>query len=307
MRRGPVRDPASVNRGGAPVARAQATLAVDSIGYLVPADDFAGVVHSVFARAVNFACEDNLFTLVGRDAGDGPTTLLLRGGAPPDLRACFEPGAAFACRARMLFSPRAVVSLCSATTWRPAAERTRLSLSRVAANLTVAADRLAQRRTAQPSIIDGLAAPSVAALSQATLSLDLDAASAAAVRLIGWGEGLTPAGDDFLVGYLAGLDAYTDQPARTRFRDALVETIVRRAHLTTDLAAHLLRLSAMHYFTAVLLGARDALLSEERASALEAALADAFAVGATSGLDAASGLIAALRAWSPTMTEAALA
>jgi hypothetical protein len=51
----------------------------------------------------------------------------------------------------------------------------------------------------------GLAAPALAALAAATARSDGDGCLAAACRLLGLGPGLTPAGDDGLVGWLAGL------------------------------------------------------------------------------------------------------
>jgi hypothetical protein len=50
-----------------------------------------------------------------------------------------------------------------------------------------------------------LAAPALAALAAATAGADAAACLAAARRLLGLGPGLTPAGDDGLVGWLAGL------------------------------------------------------------------------------------------------------
>jgi hypothetical protein len=50
-----------------------------------------------------------------------------------------------------------------------------------------------------------LAAPALAALAAATARADGDGCLAAARRLLGLGPGLTPAGDDGLVGWLAGL------------------------------------------------------------------------------------------------------
>ena len=60
-------------------------LSVERIGYLVPAADFDGDVHSVFARACNIACGELLLTLVVPGLGDGPTTLRLGQDAPADL------------------------------------------------------------------------------------------------------------------------------------------------------------------------------------------------------------------------------
>jgi hypothetical protein len=59
--------------------------------------------------------------------------------------------------------------------------------------------------TAPPDPLVRLAGPLLAALHAATAGRDAGRAGAAAAALLGLGPGLTPAGDDCLVGWLAGL------------------------------------------------------------------------------------------------------
>jgi hypothetical protein len=59
--------------------------------------------------------------------------------------------------------------------------------------------------TPPPGPLARIAAPGLAALARATRGRDAEAALTAARALIGLGPGLTPAGDDCLVGWLAGL------------------------------------------------------------------------------------------------------
>ena len=68
---------------------------------------------------------------------------------------------------------------------------------------------------------------------------------------------------------------------------------------TTPIAAHYLRLAAGGHYTEPLLRLRRALLCEDNADVVDAALRSALAVGATSGADTVSGLSAGLRAWLP--------
>jgi hypothetical protein len=77
-----------------------------------------------------------------------------------------------------------------------------------------------------------------AALADACRALDRERATRHAERLIGWGEGLTPAGDDFLVGLIAGLDALASgDPRRRSFLEAVAATLVRDASRTTPIAS----------------------------------------------------------------------
>jgi Protein of unknown function (DUF2877) len=60
--------------------------------------------------------------------------------------------------------------------------------------------------------------PAIDALVQATIAGDFDAASSTALRLIGLGPGLTPSGDDFLIGFCAALRA-TEHPLHSHLAE----------------------------------------------------------------------------------------
>jgi hypothetical protein len=280
-------------------------LAVAALGYQVPQADFTGRVHSVFAQACNLESGDTLFTLVAPHAGNGPTTLRLAVGTPHDLRDLFDVGELFHCRQRRLRTGQTELRLQHASVWRPAVASSPLSPAQIDGRLHSAAVLLARRHGAQSSVIGREAATLVAALGQACRALDIDLAVHLAEALIGWGEGLTPAGDDFLVGLLAGLDAFAQADERRHaFRAALVAAIARGLPRTTPIAAHYLRLAAGGHFTEPLLDARDGLLCEPRQAWVDAALGRVLAVGATSGADTVGGLLAGLCAWLP-LTRAA--
>ena len=119
---------------------------------------------------------------------------------------------------------------------------------------------------------------------------DLASILSEAVELIGLGPGLTPSGDDYLVGLLAGLDA-----AGHRSRPALATAIAHAApSLTTRIGAASLAHAARGAYierlhdvlTEIVAGADDARLA--------AAIERAMAYGATSGADTLVGLFAAL-------------
>ncbi|HEY2190490.1 MAG TPA: DUF2877 domain-containing protein [Caldimonas sp.] len=149
-------------------------------------------------------------------------------------------------------------------------------------------------------MLDGEATATTVALRDACRALDCERAARHAGTLIGWGEGLTPAGDDFLIGLIAGLDALAGGDERRRcFHGALATAIAAGAGRTTPIAAHCLRLAARGHCNETLLRLRDALLCEADAVVVGAALHDALDVGATSGADTVSGLLAGLLVWLP--------
>jgi hypothetical protein len=257
-------------------------------------------VHSVFAQACNLASGDTLLTLSAAAAGDGPTTLRLARGATDDLRELFDVGERIHCRQGRARTRRTEFQLSNAGIWRPVEPGRTLPSSRIQANLCRAQLRLAQRRVTRASVIDGEAAPVAAALRDACRDLDGDRAARHVDTLIGWGEGLTPAGDDFLLGLIAGLEALVhDDAARRRFHGGLAAILACRTQRTTPIAAHYLRLAASGHYTEPLILLRSALLCEDNQDVVDRTLQSALAVGATSGADTVSGLLAGLRAWLP--------
>jgi hypothetical protein len=286
-----------------PAPQAAPRIFVETIGHLVPRGDFTGRVHSVFAHACNVACDGTLITLAARGAGNSPTTLLLGPGAPADLRHSFDVGEPIERRGGRMRTRRRELDLTGATLWHPAPPRPRLPDAQIDANLRQAGERLAYERRTRSSVIDRDAAGIVAALDVASRDLDGDRALRCVDRLLGWGEGLTPAGDDFLVGWLAGQDALVPHDAaRRRFRDDVATVLAAATTRTTPIAAHFLRLAARGHYAEPLSCLRDALLAERRPQSLTAALDAAVAVGATSGVDMVSGLLAGVRAWLPRVS-----
>jgi hypothetical protein len=122
-------------------------------------------------------------------------------------------------------------------------------------------------------------------LSRELANADISAARAAASQLAGLGQGLTPSGDDFIMGAI--LAAWIIHPVNTA--KVLAEEVARSAaSLTTSLSAAWLRSagkgeagSLWHYFF-------DALLSENPMT-MQGALENLHHVGHTSGDDALAG------------------
>ena len=272
---------------------------VESIGHLVPQSSWSGRVHSVFARACNVACGERLLTIGTRAVGDGPTTLVLARDIG-DLRDRFAIGERVEARDRSIFSARVALDLASARVWRAAERGPLLSAAAIEARVRRARACIAQRRATQPNILDREATGIAKTLLDACAALDSARARAQLDRLIGWGEGLTPAGDDFIVGLLAGLDALArNDGARPHFRDALAAHVAAHTHRTTPIAAHALRLAVARAWSARVDRVLAALCCSDDERDVDVALHDLLSLGATSGADTASGIVAALHAWSP--------
>lgn len=133
----------------------------------------------------------------------------------------------------------------------------------------------------------------VSALSAALATADISTAKAVASRLAGLGMGLTPAGDDFIMGALYA--AWIIHPADVA--RALAEAIANTAApLTTSLSAAWLRSAAKgdagilwHQFFDALISSDPMQIQEYRDKIL--------AVGETSGSDALAGFMGPFRSW----------
>jgi len=139
---------------------------------------------------------------------------------------------------------------------------------------------------ALPGLPGGPSGP-LAALRGAVRRADVDAALRTAVRLVGRGPGLTPAGDDVLVGATAGL-VLLGHPAAERFGAGVTSLAVGR---TTELSRALLRHAAAGRvsgeFSALLRG----LVGD---GALEPAIGALLEGGSTSGRALVLGLCTAI-------------
>lgn len=84
------------------------------------------------------------------------------------------------------------------------------------------------------------ARPALLGLARATAAAEPEACLVAAARLVGLGPGLTPAGDDALIGWVVGLHASGD-PHDARLLDAVARPLANlAARGTTDLSRALL-------------------------------------------------------------------
>ena len=155
-----------------------------------------------------------------------------------------------------------------------------------------------QGEEAQRALLAQRARPAVTALLDAVKEGGTDRISAAAWRLAGLGRGLTPSGDDFLIGVCGAIaladamlpgsrDAARSSAACRRDRALAIAAAADR---TTALSAVWIRHAAHAEFSSEL-GRVLVTLADEDAVELHAAVTELLAVGGVSGLDTATGLM----------------
>ncbi|MEO8924011.1 MAG: DUF2877 domain-containing protein [Caldimonas sp.] len=242
-----------------------------------------GQVHSVFERAVNIAMGDDLWTLVASGQAD------LAFGIRTVLNDCAALGASrgepVAVRAGFIGigtgAPRVVVDCRSAARWQPAPPHSPAPglEGRLAELAAATAGRCWHGAAA-------IARRVTAALLDEPLSLP-----GVLAQVVGRGPGLTPAGDDVLVGILAALRLAPSTLAATHAA-VLARSVEPRLGSTTDLSAHLLRQAARGLFSRSLHELVSALADDTAPGPLHERIDRALAIGATSGADACTGVLA---------------
>jgi Protein of unknown function (DUF2877) len=153
--------------------------------------------------------------------------------------------------------------------------------------------RLARMRASTGLCDDWLALTKASELTDAVDSLHDGAADRRVLHWLGRGPGLTPSGDDLLVGMVAALwfISAVDSPKLAPFRKLFEST---EGRLTTDISVEHLHYACRGMFTG---GVIDLLIALDQANEVAAldALARLGRYGHTSGMDCTLGVVTALR------------
>lgn len=258
-----------------------------------------GRVHSVFARAVNVIVPDGtLLTLASREMDDAPDTLVVDLGTFDGRGvAVGEPVAALGgvlavgqCLAIRVDGARPWVPLLP---WYPAHDaplrRNLDALREHVARLDGDPDGDALSHSSSVAIAaTARLAQHATALGHALERADLESALVQGEALVGLGQGLTPSGDDVLVGLFAvlHLPGGPCEPLRDLGRQ-IVARAVPRTHAISLCA---LRAAAEGRVRARIVALLSTLIAGERDTML-AALRAVLAIGSTSGRDIVAGIV----------------
>ncbi len=255
---------------------------VVSRGYLATVDGVRGRVRATFARCAYITVQEGpvlVLHATGRD--HTPTSLCPASWSP--AASVIAVGDPVLGRAGHLKVGELVLDVRGARVWRPA----RSPLPTTSLADPAIAHRLVPRAADQRT--GGL----LPRLEHALARRDAARVERRVASLVGLGPGLTPSGDDALVGLLAVLHrlaAAGEESPLTLLRPAVAE----HAHRTGDISAHYLRLAAAGHVGERLTALCDALAAGAR-DAIESAAAAVLATGATSGADALLGVVGGLR------------
>jgi len=284
-----------------------------SIGEAIPRANFDATVHSVFKSAINLylAGKDTLLTLVTSNEADLPQGI--RVDTPDDFSfEIFHAGEQATCHDDILRLDSLTIELGDAQRWKcnlPAlqADLTTPAVSaswqrawqilnqrQIQSNAEIIAENLFRSDETIRAGIPRKANEAMRNLLEATQQYDLTDSSPIRA-LIGLGSGLTPSGDDLLVGYLTGLwCSVLDKSERGQFVTNLGKAIIDLSPQTNDISRTYLYHATQGQVSSRLSELAEAICRRENSERLLALLNSAMQVGHTSGMDTVTGLLMGL-------------
>ncbi len=272
-----------------------------SAGTGVPSDRFTGVVHSVFRRACNLRTDGGeLVALLAPELGNAPHGIRIEASRGFNFADHLKAGQRVGCRAAVLriAGSELAVDLSQAEVWRSELKAVDLARPAVATAWQVAWRALQRRRRNDPDPLLPRVHERGLALAEASRALDTDRATAALGALIGCGPGLTPAGDDLIVGLLAGLRCTRgDDPARHRFLQAVSIAVNGAAAMTGEISRAWLRQAILGKLAEPLARLAGAIAEGPSPTEVAVVAGRALSVGHTSGGDGVLGLLLGMQAW----------
>jgi len=276
-------------------------LAAVSLGFGAPSGDFLAAVAAIYPRACTLSLTDSrLLTLVTLEIGRMPRSIGFE--APPgfEFEKAFPVGADVAARAGILriASTGLSIDLRRAAAWRSPLADLRLDPTREPVGNALETARAALVEDGRNLGLTRVAAGRLTKLTTATRALDRKRAEEAISNLVGLGEGTTPAGDDFVVGYLTGLWACAARSGpRTAFVAAFAAHVTKVAPLTGRVSRAYLEAAAEGEVSERLYDLARHVSAGSSADAIRRVSAAALAVGHSSGACGLQGFLDACSCW----------
>ena len=288
-----------------------------STGIAVPYTDFDVAVHSVFRSAMNLRLTrgSKLLTLVASSEADLPQGI--RVDTPDNFSfEIFHAGEQANCRDGILRLGLLTVELRGVRCWKcdlPAlqADLTNPAVStswrrawqtlnerQILSNAEIVAEDLFCLDETIRAGVPRKAGEAVRNLVESARQLNLPDASPVRA-LIGLGAGLTPSGDDLLLGYLAGLwCSVLDISERVQFVASLGKAVIRFSRQTNDISRTYLYHAARGQVSSRLAELAETICLGENSDRLAVTFDSATQIGHTSGMDSVTGLLHGLATWS---------
>lgn len=265
-------------------------------GYLCPSQPFNGKVHSVFRRAINITTDltsEPWVSLLGQALPATPTAFQCDFGAHGDLTALVKAGDVVFMRGGVIRLPAAalVVNTSAAKDWPQTEPIMLLNQALIQRNFGLAEAGLSQHCVAPQQQRIRSAHEYIQHLGLTT-PMCLASAPEWLTNNIGYGKGLTPSGDDFLLGVLAVLSSvYEIYPKAADIFQRIALQVQQQLGKTTDISAHYLSLALSRHFSQPVQWLVYYLLTTQDESTIAIAMAKNLSIGASSGADTIAGIL----------------
>ena len=279
----------------------QVTLCAQSAGYLFPLSTSQVLrVHSVFARAINLRTEeDSLITLLCAQSYQNlPDALRVALPGCWDWRHVTTIAEPLHLTGGRVQARRFSVELDAAAVWQPQMKGNSLALEMFPITQrhfsTLASQLLlfclehevesALCWQGRESVCPGLQPQERAEQLERQIP-----------QLMGYGKGLTPDGDDYLLGYLAALWPWQLPASLADHRHRLQQRITQYLHQTTDISRHYLSRALHGHFSQPICHLLEQLTQDASPTTIIACAEDVMQFGATSGVDCLAGFLHGMR------------
>ena len=280
------------------------TFEVSSIGYLAehgPRETLRFWVHSHFQHALNLSsASGELLTLLSPRFQNLPTAIRIV--TPPgwDWRHQSRPREPVLLEGNVLRAARWRADLSRAPCWRPSPEKAQdadsveafLGVYPALASQLITYCRQREVRSNLQLLpgwpLDGRA-------PRLNLADEKPALDAAVAELVGFGTGLTPDGDDYLLGYLAALRPWKHIEVIAAHLKLLKSSIKSQLHRTTSISRHYLTLALQGHYSEPIDHLISILLRGSSVSDISLAANKVMEFGASSGVDCLGGFLHGMR------------
>ncbi len=288
------------------------TFSALSIGYLAASrlsEQDRLQVHSCFQRSLNLYHPDGyLLSLLSSDFQDLPDAIRIPVNGGWDWRHHAQVGQPVAFRHGVLQGRRWRVALSQASCWRPTSQLSQSGapvLLDALSYYAMLARQLGQYCRQHHCESDLQLLPGQAQggalrnLPPRAVQLGLtdspERLAAEVNALIGYGRGLTPDGDDYLLGYMAALWPWRRHQALASHDSVLRSLIGNQLACTNDISRHYLARALEGHFSAPICQLMLLLGSAASTTQVQAAALEVMQFGASSGVDCLAGILHGLR------------
>ena len=291
-----------------------------SIGEAVPRENFDAVIQSVFDSAINLrlANEDRLITLLISDHYELPQGIRVDKKIPfqsltPSTSLRASVGLRAASRGGILRfdSSPLTIDLRGARVWKCRVPELHadmrsdvviqawssawdlLNKGQRLKQTEIVADDLFQLNIG--SLLSQRISKPVMQLISSTEQFDIQGSILAAEKMIGLGPGVTPSGDDILIGFLASLWSTAGKnQTQLSFIRSFGDALMQIAKQTTEISCTYLYHATQGQFSSSLSNLAEGIASGNQ---VEKAIEEAMQVGHSSGMDSVTGLLIGLAIW----------